>query len=82
MYYDNVNMWSDRWASQFRSKYVFFLVAETMFPSKKLSWHYNERHHVKGSMDGLRSILKRKVFSALKSGNVVVNDPKESLESK
>ena len=42
-----------------------------------VSWNYNERHHGKGPMDGLVGTLKRKVFNAVKSGNIVVNDPEE-----
>ena len=54
----------------------FYLVAETL-PTKNISWNYNERHHGKGPMDGLGGTLKRKVFNAVKSGKVVVDDPEE-----
>ena len=54
----------------------FYLVAETL-PTKNISWNYNERHHSKGPMDGLGGTLKRKVFNAVKSGKVVVDDPEE-----
>ena len=75
--YKNIKIWSDGCAAQFRSKFVFYLVAETLLPTKNISWNYNEPHHGKGPMDGLGGTLKRKVFNAVKSGKVVVNDPEE-----
>ena len=49
----NIKIWSDGCAAQFRSKFVFYLVAETLLPTKNILWNYNERHHGKGPMDGL-----------------------------
>ena len=36
--YENVYVWSDRMGSQFRSRYVFKLLASTALPRKTLSW--------------------------------------------
>ena len=73
---ENIHIWSDGCASQFRSRYVFMLL--TYFKKEKnLTWHYNERHHGKGPMDGIGGSLKNIVFRAVKSGKVVISTPEE-----
>ena len=74
--FQNVHIWSDGCASQFRSRFVFMLL--TYFNKEKnITWHYNERHHGKGPMDGIGGSLKNLVFRAVKSGKVVISSPKE-----
>ena len=74
--FENIHIWSDGCASQFRSRYVFMLL--TYFKKdKNITWHYNERHHGKGPMDGIGGSLKNIVFRAVKSGKVVISTPEE-----
>ena len=72
--YNSVEIWIDGCSAQFRSRYVFFLIAKTVLKSKKLSWNYNERW-TDGPMDGVGGTLKRSVFNAVMSGKLVVNNP-------
>ena len=67
-----VYIWSDGCASQFRSRYVFSLLTH-LHPSKDIEWNYNEAHHGKGPMDG----IKNKVFQEVKSGRIVVTSPED-----
>ena len=48
----NAFVWRDGCGAQFRSRYVFTLLS-TFDISVNLTWHYNERHHSKGPMDGI-----------------------------
>ena len=50
--YENLYLWSDGMGAQFRSHFVFKLLAGTVLPSKSLMSFYNERHHGKSLMDG------------------------------
>ena len=43
-------MWSDGCAGQFRSRFVFKLLAE-FAKEHTIAWYYNERHHGKGPME-------------------------------
>ena len=55
-----LHIWSDGCAGQFRSRYVFALVSQ--IDSKvEVNWYYSERHHGKGSMDGVGGTIKNKV---------------------
>ena len=55
-------IWSDGMSPQFRSRFIFKLLATTLFLNKEISWFYNERHHGKGPMDGVGGTLKNAVF--------------------
>ena len=46
----NVVLWSDGIGAQFWSRFIFQLLAGTIFLNKSLCWFYNERHHGKVSM--------------------------------
>ena len=70
-------VWSNDMSAQFRSRFVFKLSAGTLFPDKSMSWFYNERHHGKGTMDGVGGTLKNVIFRKVKSGQVVVYTPEE-----
>ena len=48
--------------AQFRSKFIFQLLAGTMFLNKSLCWFCNERHHGKGPMDGAGGTIKNVIF--------------------
>ena len=50
-------MWSDGFPAQFRSRFVFKLLANYR-NSLKLQWNYNEAHHGKGPVDGIGGIIK------------------------
>ena len=70
--YENVFVWSDEMGSQFRSCYVFKLLASTVLPGKILSWNHNEVQHGKGPIDGIAGTLKNVIFRKVKSGQSVV----------
>ena len=56
-----------------RFRYVFDLIAR--FDRKdEITWCYNKRHHGKGPMDGVRGIIKNKVFWDVKSGKTQITD--------
>ena len=44
-------IWSDGMSAQFRSRFIFRLLASILFLEKEISWFYNERHHGKDLMD-------------------------------
>ena len=64
-------------SAQFRSRFVFKLLAGTLFLEKEISWFYNERHHGKGPMDGVGGTIKNVVFRKVKSGQTVVYTPED-----
>ena len=70
-------VWSDGMSAQFRSRFVFKLLAGTLFLEKEISWFYNERHHGKGPMDGVGGTIKNVVFRKVKSGQTVVYTPED-----
>ena len=75
--FDRIIVWSDGMGSQFRSRFVFRLLATILFRDKLLSWFYNERHHGKGPMDGIGGTLKNVVYRKVKSKQVVIYEPKD-----
>ena len=50
-------MWSDGCAAQFRSRFVFKLLANYR-RNLQLEWNYNEAHHSKAPMDGIGGTIK------------------------
>ena len=66
--YENLCVWSDGMGAQFRSSFVFQILACTILPKKSFMWLSNERHHGKGPMDGLGGTVKNVVFRKVKSG--------------
>ena len=68
--FTNVVLWSDGMGTQFRSRFIFQLLAGTMFLNKSLCWFYNEGHHGKVPMDGVGGTTRE-------SGQIVVHAPKE-----
>lgn len=70
-------VWSDGMSAQFRSRFVFKLLADTLFFGKQISWFYNERHHGKGPMDGVGGTLKNVIFRKVKSGQTIINTPED-----
>ena len=75
--FTNVVLWSDGMGTQFRSRFIFQLLAGTMFLNKSLCWFYNERHHGKVPMDGVGRTIKNMLFRKVNSGQIVVHTPKE-----
>ena len=75
--FTNVVLWSDGMGTQFRSRFIFQLLAGTMFLNKSLCWFYNERHHGKSKMDAVGGTIKNVIFRKLKSGQIAVHTPKE-----
>ena len=56
-------IWSDSCAAQFRSRFVFYLIAR-IDKNLKVEWCYDERHHGKGAMEGIGCTIKKK-FSVM-----------------
>ena len=65
--FTNVVLWSGGMGIQFRSRFIFELLAGTMFLEKSLSWFYN----------GWRRTTKNAILQKVKSGQTVVHTPKE-----
>ena len=55
-------IWSHIMSVQFRSRFIFKLLASTLFLDKEISWFCNERHHRKGPVDGVGGTLKMSFF--------------------
>ena len=70
---------SDGFAEQFKSRFVFHLIAR-MDKKFKVEWCYNERHHGKGPMDRIGATIKNKIFLFVKSGKVYVKYAKSFPE--
>ena len=75
--FTSIILWSDGMSAQFRSRFIFQLLAGTLFLNKSLRWYYNERHHGKSPMDGVGGTIKNVIFRKVKSGQIVVHTPKE-----
>ena len=57
--YGNLYICSDGMGAQFRSRFVFQILASTILPNKSLMWLYNKRHHGKDPMDGVGGKRKK-----------------------
>ena len=79
--FTNVVLWSDGMSTQYRSRFIFQLLAGTLFLNKSLCWFYNEGHHDKVSKDDVRGAIKNVIYRKLKSGQIVVHTPKEFSDS-
>ena len=75
--FTNVVLWSDGIGAQFWSRFIFQLLAGTMFLNKSLCWFYNEGHHGKVPMDDVGGTIKNVIFRKVKSGQIVVHTSKE-----
>jgi len=73
-------LWSDGCASQFRSRFVFKLLAHYR-PELQIGWHYNEVHHGKGPMDGIGGTLKNVVYRQVKSDRVMINSVSDFFDA-
>ena len=75
----NINrifFYSDGCASQFWSRYVFYLFI--FYPQDvTLSWYYGKAHHFKGPDDGIGGSVKRKVYQDVSSNRIVVTSGKD-----
>ena len=59
---NNVVLWSDGMGVQFRSRFIFQLLAGTMFLDKSLFWFYNEGDHGQVPMDEEGETIKNVIF--------------------
>ena len=75
--FTNVVLWSDGMGTQFRSRFIFQLLAGTIFLNKSLCWFYNELRHDKVPMDDIGKTIKNIIFQKANSGHIVVHTPKE-----
>ena len=58
---DVVKFWSDGCASQFRSRYAFYMMTK-FNPDINIQWHYFEANHGNGAVDGIGGRVKHSVF--------------------
>ena len=58
----NVVLWSDGMGAQFLSRFIFQLLAGTMFLNMSLCWFYNEGQHDKVPMDDVSETVKNAIF--------------------
>ena len=65
---------SDRYASQFGSRFVFKLLSSYR-PEVLLEWNFDEAHHGKGPMEGIGGTIRKVVVRQIKSRKVVINSP-------
>ena len=79
--HENLHVWSDGIGAQFRSRFVFQILAGIILPNKSLMWLYNEHHHGKDQMDGVGRTVKNVIFSKVKSCQVVIYLPQEFSET-
>ena len=63
--------------TQFRSRFIFQLLAGKMFLNKSLCWFCNERDHGKVPMNDVGRTIKNVTFRKVKSGQIVVHTLKE-----
>ena len=56
--FTNVVLWSDGMGTQFRSRFIFQLLAGKMYLNKSLCWFYNEGQHDKVPMDDVGGTIK------------------------
>ena len=75
--FTNVVLCIDGMATQFRSRFIFQLLAGTMFLNKSLCWFYNEGHRGKVPVDDVGRTIKNIIFRKVNSGQIVVHTPKE-----
>ena len=74
--FTNVVLWSDGMGAQFQSRFIFQLLAGTIFLNDSLFWFYNEKHHGKVPMDDVGVTTKNVICRKGKSGQIVVHTPK------
>lgn len=73
-------LWSDGCASQFRSRFVFKLLAHYR-PELEINWHYNKAQHGKGPMDGIGETVKNVVYRQVKSNWVTINSVNDFFDA-
>ena len=72
-------IWSDGYASQFRSQFVFKSLL-SYDENLKIYWNYGEAHHFKGPHDGIGGTIKRKIYQDVSSNKIVIESAKEFAE--
>ena len=78
--FTNVVLWSGSMGTQFRSRFIFQLLAGTMFLNKSLCWFY-KGHHGKVPMDDIGGTIRNVIFRKVKLGQIVVHTHKEFSDS-
>ena len=69
-----IKFWSDGCASQFRSKFAFYML--TKFNADlDIQWHFFEANHGKGAVDGIGGRVNHSVFKRVLSKRVVTEGP-------
>ena len=75
--FTSVALWSDGMGTQFRSRFIFQVLAGKMFLNKSLLWFHNEGHHDKVPMDDEIKTIINVIFQKVKAGQIGVHTPKE-----
>lgn len=73
---DTLHLQSDSPSSQYRNKYIFYLITKIHvdFPQiSKITWNYMESGHGKGAPDGIGAVLKRTADAHVRYGSDVNN---------
>ena len=65
--FTNVVLWSDCMDTQFQSRFIFQLLAGTMFLNKSLCWFYSEEQHGKVPMTDVCETVKNVIFQNVES---------------
>ena len=73
----NAVLWSDGMGTQFRSRFIFEILAGTMFLNKSLCYLYDEGLHGKIPMADVGKTTKNVISQKVKSGQFVVHTRKE-----
>ncbi|KAL0879214.1 hypothetical protein ABMA27_002997 [Loxostege sticticalis] len=69
---DTVHFVSDSPSSQYRNRYIFFVISQLQqdFPELNfITWNYLEAGHGKGAPDGVGAVLKRTADQIIRFGN-------------
>ncbi|XP_017485824.1 PREDICTED: uncharacterized protein LOC108374346 [Rhagoletis zephyria] len=71
-----VFIFSDGSTSQFKNKYILTSIPSFVseFGLKHLEWNFFATSHGKGAVDGVGAVVKRKVWQAVKTNNIILPD--------
>ena len=77
--FTNVVLWSNGMGTQFRSRFIFQLLAGTMFLNKSLCWFYNDGHPGQVPMDDVGRTVKNIIFRKVSQARVWSIHPKNLM---
>ena len=71
-----MTFWSDACSSQFRSKYVFYMMPKHG-NNMKTEWYCFEVNHGKGPVEGIVCSVKHTVYRNVVSKKVIIESPQQ-----